>query len=420
MLSNNVTTHRLARDTLALVLAGGRGSRLYELTRWRAKPAVFFGGKFRIIDFPLSNCVNSGIRRISVLTQYKAHSLIRHLIKGWSSFYSELGDFVEVLPAQQRTSSNWYAGTADAIYQNLDIIRTLRPKYILVLSGDHVYKMDYGALLAYHAEKNADMTISCLKVPLNDAKSFGVISVDDKNKVTAFCEKPENPQPMPGENDFSLVSMGNYVFNTDFLYEQLQLDAVNNQSSHDFGKDIIPSIIDDSHVYAYPFQDEKADVRPYWRDVGTLDSFWEANIDLVEVTPELNLYDENWPILTYQAQLPSAKFLFRNEERKGQALDSVVSGGCIISGSTIERSLLFSKVKVHSYAKVEESVVLPEVDIGRNCRIKRTIIDRGCKLPAGTVIGEDLERDAQRYRVTPNGIVLVTPDMLGQKPDTTM
>jgi len=410
--------HRLARNTLALVLAGGRGSRLHELTQWRAKPAVYFGGKFRIIDFPLSNCVNSGIRRISVLTQYKAHSLIRHLVKGWSSFQSELGEFVEVLPASQRTSPNWYAGTADAIYQNLDIIRALRPKYILVLSGDHVYKMDYGALLAYHTDKQADMTICCVKVSLEDAKGFGVISVDETMQVKAFDEKPAEPQPIPGETDIALASMGNYVFNTDFLYEQLQLDAVNKLSSHDFGKDIIPSIIGNAQIYAYPFQDKKGEVQPYWRDVGTLDAFWEANIDLVDVTPELNLYDENWPILTYQRQLPSAKFVFRKEGRTGQALDSVVSGGCIISGGTVERSLLFSNVSVHSFAKVDESVILPEVDIGENCRIKRAILDRGCQIPNGMVIGEDPEVDAKRFRVTPKGIVLVTPDMLGQKPVT--
>ncbi len=411
---------RLKRDTLALVLAGGRGSRLHELTRWRAKPAVYFGGKFRIIDFPLSNCVNSGIRRISVLTQYKAHSLIRHLVKGWSTFHSELGEFVEVLPASQRTTSNWYTGTADAIYQNLDIIRSLRPKYILVLSGDHVYKMDYGALLAYHVEKQAQMTISCIKVPLEEAKGFGVIGVDAENRVESFIEKPAEPQPIPGSNQNALASMGNYVFDTDFLYETLQMDASNNQSSHDFGKDIIPSIIEGSAVYAYPFQDENDGVQAYWRDVGTLDSFWEANIDLVDVTPELNLYDEDWPILTYQRQLPSAKFVFRNEGRQGKALDSVVSGGCIISGASIERSLLFSSVRVHSFSEVGESVILPEVDIGRNCRVKRAIIDRGCQLPNGTIIGEDPEQDAERFRVTSKGIVLVTPDMLGQKPNTSV
>ncbi len=409
---------RLARDTLALVLAGGRGSRLHELTRWRAKPAVFFGGKFRIIDFPLSNCVNSGIRRISVLTQYKAHSLIRHLVRGWGSFQSELGEFVEVLPASQRTSSNWYAGTADAIYQNLDIIRSLRPKYILILSGDHVYKMDYGDLLEYHVENQAEMTISCIEVSLEEARSFGVIGVDDESRVVAFQEKPSQPTPIPGAADRALASMGNYLFNTDFLYEQLQLDAGNFQSSHDFGKDIIPSIIDSARVLAYPFRESRAGLQPYWRDVGTLDAFWDANIDLVDITPELNLYDETWPILTYQRQLPSAKFVFRDQGRQGKAMDSIVSGGCIISGASLERSLLFSSVKVHSYAQVAESVVLPEVDIGRHCRVSRAIIDRGCQLPEGTVIGEDPERDAERFRVTANGIVLVTPDMLGQKPET--
>ena len=417
MLTNN-SRHiaRLTRDTLALVLAGGRGSRLHELTRWRAKPAVFFGGKFRIIDFPLSNCVNSGIRKISVLTQYKAHSLIRHLVRGWSSFQSELGEFVEVMPASQRTNANWYAGTADAIYQNLDIIESLRPKYILVLAGDHVYKMDYGALLEYHVEKQADMTIPCIEVSLEEAKGFGVVGVDSEARVVAFDEKPAEPRPIPGSDDRALASMGNYIFNTDFLYQQLKLDATNYQSSHDFGRDIIPSIIDAARVYAYPFQDEEE--QPYWRDVGTLDAFWDANMDLVDVTPELNLYDEQWPILTYQRQLPSAKFVFRDQGRQGKALDSIVSGGCIVSGASLERSLLFSSVKVHSFAKVDESVVLPEVDIGRHCRIKRAIIDRGCHLPKGTIIGEDPEEDAKRFRVTSHGIVLVTPDMLGQKPKT--
>jgi len=416
--SNSRHIARLTRDTLALVLAGGRGSRLHELTRWRAKPAVFFGGKFRIIDFPLSNCVNSGIRKISVLTQYKAHSLIRHLVRGWSSFQSELGEFVEVLPASQRTSSNWYAGTADAIYQNMDIIESLRPKYILILSGDHIYKMDYGTLLEYHVEKQADMTIPCIEVSLEEAKGFGIIAVNAENRVVAFEEKPAEPSSIPGLDNRALASMGNYIFNTDFLYEQLKLDASNYQSSHDFGKDIIPSLIDDARVYAYPFKDAEEGSQSYWRDVGTLDAFWDANMDLVDVTPELNLYDERWPILTYQRQLPSAKFVFREKGRQGKAMDSIVSGGCIVSGASLERSLLFSSVKVHSFAKVDESVVLPEVDIGRHCRIKRAILDRGCQLPAGTVIGEDPEEDAKRYRVTSKGVVLVTPDMLGQKPKT--
>ncbi|MBO0611828.1 glucose-1-phosphate adenylyltransferase [Thiothrix fructosivorans] len=405
----------LTRETLALVLAGGRGSRLYELTDRRAKPAVYFGGKFRIIDFPLSNCVNSGIRKIGVLTQYKAHSLIRHLVHGWSNFRTELGEFVEVLPASQRTTGNWYAGTADAIYQNLDIVETLRPKYVLVLSGDHVYKMDYGEMLAYHVENGADMTVACVGVSLEEAKGFGVMTVDDNHRVVAFDEKPEHPQPMPGSSDTALASMGNYIFNTDFLFEQLHKDAENPDSSRDFGKDIIPSIIAEHAVYAYPFRDPITGKQPYWRDVGTIDAFWEANMELVSVNPELNLYDETWPILTYHRQLPSAKFVFRDPGREGKALDSVVSAGCVISGASVINSLLFSNVKVHSYSTVQDSVVLPEAQIGRHCRITRAVIDRGCQLPAGTVIGEDRELDAKRFRVTPNGITLVTPEMLGQK-----
>jgi glucose-1-phosphate adenylyltransferase len=410
----------LTRDTLALVLAGGRGSRLYELTDTRAKPAVFFGGKFRIIDFPLSNCVNSGIRRIGVLTQYKAHSLIRHLVHGWSNFRTELGEFVEVLPASQRTTGNWYAGTADAIYQNLDIVEALRPKYVLVLAGDHIYKMDYGEMLAYHVEKGAVMTVACVGVPLEDAKGFGVMTVDETHRVVAFDEKPADPQPMPGSNDTALASMGNYIFNTAFLFEQLQKDADNPASSRDFGKDIIPSIIDSHAVYAYPFRDPVTGKQPYWRDVGTIDAFWEANMELVSVEPELNLYDETWPILTYHRQLPSAKFVFQEEGREGKALDSVVSAGCVISGAAVINSLLFSNVKVHSYSTVKDSVLLPEVSVGRHCRISRAVIDRGCRLPEGTIIGEDPVADAQRFRVTPNGITLVTPEMLGQKGSASM
>ncbi len=406
---------RLTRNTLALVLAGGRGARLHELTQWRAKPAVFFGGKFRIIDFPLSNCVNSGIRHISVLTQYKAHSLIRHLVLGWSSFQSELGEFVEVMPASQRTTDEWYAGTADAVYQNLDIIKALGPKYVLVLSGDHVYKMDYGALLAQHVEKQADMTVACIEVSLEDAKAFGVMSVDTDHRVVAFDEKPSDPTPLQGTENKALASMGNYVFTTDFLFDQLAQDAANPGSTHDFGKDIIPAIIGSSRVFAYPSHDPVTGAQPYWRDVGTLDAFWESNMELVGITPELNLYDEEWPILTYQRQLPSAKFVFQGQGREGKALDSIVSGGCVISGALLNRSLLFSQVKLHSYTVVEDSVVLPEVDVGRHCHVKRAIIDRGCRLPDGTVIGEDPEADAKRFRVTAKGIVLVTPEMLGQK-----
>ncbi|HRJ52830.1 MAG TPA: glucose-1-phosphate adenylyltransferase [Candidatus Thiothrix moscowensis] len=404
----------LTRDTLALVLAGGRGSRLYELTDRRAKPAVFFGGKFRIIDFPLSNCVNSGIRKIGVITQYKAHSLIRHLVQGWSHFRTDLGEFMEVLPASQRIAANWYEGTADAIYQNLDIVEALHPKYVLVLSGDHVYKMDYGEMLAYHVEKGADMTVSCVGVSLEEAKGFGVMTVDDNHRVRAFDEKPANPQAMPGSDDTALASMGNYIFNTDFLFEQLRKDAANSASSHDFGKDIIPDIIAGHKVFAYPFRDPVTGNQPYWRDVGTLDAFWEANMELVAVNPELDLYDESWPILTYHRQLPSAKFVHQEPGREGKALGSVVSAGCVISGASVVNSLLFSNVKAHSWSTVRDSVLLPEVDIGRHCRINRAIIDRGCRLPEGTVIGEDPQADAERFRVTKKGVVLVTQEMLGQ------
>jgi glucose-1-phosphate adenylyltransferase len=406
---------QLTRNTLALVLAGGRGSRLHELTEGRAKPAVYFGGKFRIIDFPLSNCINSGIRRIGVLTQYKSHSLIRHLVDGWSFFQRDLGEFIEILPASQRTTGDWYKGTADAIYQNLDIVRTLLPEYVLVLAGDHIYKMDYGVLLAHHEQSGADMTVACVGVSLEEAKGFGVMSVDDDLRVRSFDEKPADPRPMPGTRDIALASMGNYVFNTDFLFRILKEDAANERSSHDFGKDIIPSIIGEHRVFAYPFLDPESGRQPYWRDVGTVDAFWEANMELVAVDPELNLYDMDWPIRTFHRQLPSAKFVFRDADRMGKALDSVVSGGCVISGSEVVDSLLFSSVRVHSYGRIEASVLLPEVEVGRHCRIRRAVIDRGCRIPPGTVIGEDLAADAERFRVTPKGIVLVTAKMLGQE-----
>jgi glucose-1-phosphate adenylyltransferase len=406
---------RLTRQTLALVLAGGRGSRLYELTNWRAKPAVPFGGPFRIIDFALSNCVNSGIRRIGVMTQYKAHSLIRHLANGWSSFQSDLGEFLDILPASQRTSGSWYAGTADAVYQNLDIIRTHQPEYVLILSGDHIYKMDYGQMLAFHVERQADMTVSCMEVPLSGAEAFGVVTIDAEGKVTGFDEKPRKPNPIPGRSDVVLASMGNYVFNTEFLYDELIKDAVNPSSNHDFAGNIIPSIITRRRVLAYPFRDMRTGKQTYWRDVGTLDAFWEANMELVNITPELNLYDKQWPILTYQAQLPPAKFVFDDDHRRGMAVDSVVSDGCVISGALARRSLLFSNVKLHSYATVDSSVLLPEIDVGRHCRIRKAVIDRGCRIPDGLVIGENLQDDAKRFRVTPKGVVLVTGEMLGQK-----
>ncbi len=406
---------RLTRNAVALILAGGRGTRLKQLTQWRSKPAVPFGGKFRIIDFPLSNCINSGIRRISVVTQYKSHSLIRHIQQGWGFLRAEFGEFVELLPAQQRIETSWYAGTADAIYQNLDIIRRHKPGHILILAGDHIYKMDYGPMLAYHEENQADMTVGCIEVGLEEAKAFGVMSVDTDGRVVRFTEKPEHPEPMPGKPDTALASMGIYVFNPGFLYEQLIKDADTLGSTRDFGKDIIPGLISDYRVFAYPFRDEKNNRQAYWRDVGTVDSFWAANLELIGVTPELNLYDTEWPIWTYQAQLPPAKFIFDDDDRRGMAVDSMVSGGCIISGGCVRHSLLFSNVVVRSYSTVEDSVVLPDVKIGRHCRLKKVILDKGCEVPDGMVIGEDLARDAERFHVSPGGVVLVTPEMLGQE-----
>jgi glucose-1-phosphate adenylyltransferase len=406
---------RLTRDTLALILAGGRGSRLKHLTLWRAKPAVPFGGKFRIIDFPLSNCINSGIRRIGVLTQYKAHSLIQHVQRGWGFLRGEFGEFVELLPAQQRIETSWYLGTADAVFQNLDIIRNHEPRYVLVLAGDHIYKMDYGPMLAFHVERNADMTVGCIEVDVETARGFGVMTVNNESRVVEFNEKPENPQSIPGRPGVVLASMGIYVFNTQFLYEQLIRDADTRQSAHDFGKDVIPGAIKTYRIMAYPFRDPETGKQGYWRDVGTVDAYWQANIELVDVTPELNMYDTHWPIWTYQEQLPSAKFVFDDDDRRGMAVDSMVSGGCVISGSLVRHSLLFSNVRVNSYCKIESSVILPDVDIGRRCRLRKVVVERGCDIPEGTVIGEDLEADAKRFFVTPKGVVLVTPEMLGQE-----
>ncbi|MEE9494497.1 MAG: glucose-1-phosphate adenylyltransferase [Gammaproteobacteria bacterium] len=406
---------RLTRDTLALVLAGGRGSRLKQLTLWRTKPAVPFGGKFRIIDFPLSNCINSGIRRIGLLTQYKAHSLIQHIQRGWGFLSGEFGEFVELLPAQQRIESSWYTGTADAIYQNIDIIRLHNPEYVLILAGDHIYKMDYGPMLARHVESRADMTVGCIEVSTEQAREYGVMTVDEESRVTEFNEKPANPQSLPGKTDTALASMGIYVFNTSFLIEQLIKDADCSTSSHDFGHDIIPSIIDRYRVYAYPFRDESGGEQAYWRDVGTVDAFWKANLELIGVTPELNLYDDEWPIWTYQEQLPPAKFVFDDDDRRGMAVDSMVSGGCVVSGATVRHSLLFSNVRVDSYAYLEDAVVLPDVIIGRGARLKKVVIDKGCQIPADLVVGEDPEEDAKRFVITPNGVVLITPEMLGQE-----
>lgn len=404
----------LTKQTMALVLAGGRGSRLEQLTDWRAKPSVPFGGKFRIIDFPLSNCINSGIRRIAVLTQYKADSLIKHLVNGWGFLRGEFGEFIDIIPAQQRTGGDWYLGTADAVYQNIDIIRNRGPKYIVILAGDHVYKMDYGQMLAYHANNEADLTIGCLEVTLEEAKGFGVMHVDNDNRVKAFVEKPANPPSIPGREGTALASMGIYVFDAEFLYKQLVRDAAKENSSSDFGHDIIPSIIDKYQIYAYPFLNLQGG-QAYWRDVGTIDSYWEANMELVSVNPGMNLYDQTWPIWTYQQQNAPAKFVFDDDERRGTAVDSTISGGCVISGATVRRSLLFSDVRVNSYSLVEDSVVLPYVNIGRSCRIKKAILDKGCQIPEGTIIGENTEEDAKRFSVSPGGVVLVTPEMLGQE-----
>jgi glucose-1-phosphate adenylyltransferase len=411
---------RLTQDTMAIVLAGGRGSRLGPLSDWRAKPAMPFAGKFRIIDFTLSNCVNSGIRRIGICTQYKAQSLIRHVQRGWSALDARFNEFVELLPAQQRVTAQWYAGTADAIYQNIDILRTQAPQYVLVLAGDHVYKMDYAKLLAEHVARGADMTIACNEVPVAEASAFGVMQIDAERRIVGFQEKPPQPQPMPGRPDTALISMGIYCFNTALLYEQLIRDADTGTSSHDFGKDIIPHLIARGYrVLAHRFADSCVNMVegvPYWRDVGTIDAYWEANLDLVRVTPALNLYDASWPIWTYQEQLPPAKFVFDDHDRRGAAIDSIVSGGCIISGSTVRRSLLFSNVRVHSYyCDVSDTVILPDVEVARGVVLKRAVIEKGCRLPAGLQVGVDPEADRKRFSITPGGVTLVTPDMLGQE-----
>lgn len=407
---------RLTRKTLALILAGGRGSRLKQLTLWRAKPATPFGGKYRIIDFPLSNCLNSGIRRICVLTQYKAHSLIQHVQRGWGFLRGEFGEFVELLPAQQRIDeTSWYRGTADAVYQNLDIIRTHEPEFVLILAGDHIYKMDYGPMLALHVESKADVTIGSVEVPQERAREFGVLTVTPHNEVIGFSEKPDHPETLPGRDNVTLASMGIYVFNTQFLFERLIEDAETAESDHDFGKDVLPKLIGRYRVITYPFRDVQTKAQSYWRDVGTVDAFWEANMELAGIDPELNLYDEHWPIWTYQDQLPPAKFVFDDEGRRGMAVDSMVADGCIISGGCVNRSVLFPGVQVHSYVRLRDAVVLPGVDIGRYCQLNKVIIDRACVIPPGTVVGDNPQEDARRFYRTEKGVVLITREMLGQE-----
>jgi glucose-1-phosphate adenylyltransferase len=408
------------RNTFAIILAGGRGTRLRQLTDFRAKPAVPFAGKFRIVDFTLSNCVNSGIRKIGVATQYKANSLIRHIQRGWSFLDGRFDEFIQLLPAQQQIDeTQWYQGTADAVFQNLHFLRRYQPQYVLIVAGDHIYKMDYGRMLASHIEHQADMSVACIDVPLAEAREFGVMGIDGDDRVIDFVEKPQQPPSIPGQPDRALASMGVYIFNAQFLFDQLQRDATTPGSSRDFGKDIIPHIVPRHRVYAHRFADScigsvSSGQNPYWRDVGTIDAYWEANMEMTKVTPELNLYDNNWPIWTYQEQLPPAKFVFDDDGRRGQAIDSMVSGGCIISGAKVKRSLLFSSVHVHSWASVTDSVLLPGVDVGRRAVLRRCVIDKSVRIPDGMQIGVDPEEDRRRFYVSPGGVVLVTSEMLGQ------
>jgi glucose-1-phosphate adenylyltransferase len=403
----------LTRSTMAVIMAGGRGSRLGDLTANRAKPAAPFGGKFRIIDFPLSNCVNSGIRQIFVLTQYKAHSLIQHIYRGWGYLRGEFGEFIQIVPAQQQLGEQWYVGTADSVYQNLDIVRESHPEHVLILAGDHIYKMDYGPMIAYHTSKEADITVGVIEVPLKEASAFGVMTVDEDNRIERFDEKPARPEPMPGSTDTALASMGIYVFDTDFLCERLIEDAADAGSRHDFGRNIVPeSIARQQRVYAYPFHDVVTRAQSYWRDVGTVDGFFKANLELAHVRPELNLYDEEWPIWTYQEQVPPAKFILDQPERRGMAINSLISGGCIVSGAEVRESVLFSRVRVREGSRLHRAVVLPRASIGSNCQITQAIIDEDCVIPDGTVIGESAEDDARRFSRTEEGVVLVCPHML--------
>jgi glucose-1-phosphate adenylyltransferase len=425
-----MTPHDLAQSldlpkrAIALVLAGGRGSRLKNLTDSRAKPAVYFGGKFRIVDFALSNCLNSGIRRIGVITQYKSHSLLRHLQRGWAFLRPEMNEFVDLLPAQQRVDEeSWYRGTADAVYQNQDILAAYGADYVVVLAGDHIYKMNYAVMLADHVAMGRDVTVGCIEVDREEAKAFGVMAIDERRNITSFVEKPEDPPPMPGKPDRTLASMGIYIFNARYLYKELERDIKDPESSHDFGKDIIPRAVRLGRAAAHPFElscvGKRLGMEPYWRDVGTIDAYWDANIDLTATDPLLNLYDTRWPIWTYQPQLPPAKFVHNQDDRRGTAIESTVSGGCIVSGA-IFRSLLFSQVRVHSYSHINWSVLLPSVTVGRRARLNRVVVDRACNIPDGMVIGEDPEEDARRFHRTESGIVLVTRDMLAKLSDADM
>jgi glucose-1-phosphate adenylyltransferase len=412
-------TRRLARSAMAFVLAGGRGSRLKELTDRRAKPAVYFGGKSRIIDFALSNAVNSGIRRISVATQYKAHSLIRHLQNGWNFFRPERNESFDILPASQRVAEDkWYLGTADAVTQNIDIIESNDAEYIIILAGDHIYKQDYEIMLEQHVTSGADVTVGCVEVPRMEATGFGVMAVDETGRIIDFVEKPADPPAVPGRPDTALASMGIYVFETAFLMDLLRKDQEDTNSSHDFGKDIIPDIVKNGKAVAHKFSEScvraSSEAEPYWRDVGTIDAFWEANIDLTDFVPSLDLYEHEWPIWTYAEIVPPAKFVHDEDGRRGAATSSLVSGACIISGARVDKSLLFTGVRAHSYSETEHCVVLPHVEIHRGARLKRCVIDRGVIIPAGLVIGEDPDEDERRFRRTESGICLVTQAMVDQ------
>ncbi len=404
----------LCRHTLVLVLAGGEGSRLRNLTRWRAKPAVPFGGKYRIIDFALSNCINSGLRKIGILTQYKSHSMIRHLQRAWSFLRPEIGEFIEIIPAQQRLKPVWYQGTADAIYQNLDIIYRHEPEYVLILGGDHIYTMNYARMLAQHVETGADLTVGCIETGTEEAREFGVMSVDERFRITRFTEKPAEPECIPGRPGRVLASMGIYIFSITALTRLLIEDAENDNSHHDFGRNIIPAAIETLGAYAFPYVDAEGNPE-YWRDVGSVDSYWQANIELCDIEPELNLYNRDWPIWTYQAQSPPAKFTFDDDDRRGMAIDSLVAGGCIIAGAKVKHSVVFFNTQIENHSYVRDSVILPKCRIGKGCTIRRAVIDKGTVIPDGFEIGVDLERDRERFHVTDGGVVLVTPGMMNQR-----
>jgi glucose-1-phosphate adenylyltransferase len=417
--SSGIDLNSALNSTLAIVLAGGRGSRLKQLTDSRSKPAIPIAGKFKIIDFPLSNCINSGIRRIAVVTQYRSHTLNQHVQRGWNFLQSDFNEFIELWPAQQQTADeSWYQGTADAVYQNLATIGNINPDYILVLAGDHVYKQNYSVMLCEHIEKQADISVACIEVPVEEAKDFGVLGIDQDENIISFVEKPENPPTIPGNSERSLASMGIYIFNAKMLSENLASDAFNSHSSHDFGKDIIPSSIGSYKIVAHPFSRSSIQnvnyEEPYWRDVGTLSAYWQANIDLTKLLPRLDLYDDSWPIRTVHYQRAAAKFNYNHKERLGTAINSVVSAGCIVSGSTVEQSILFNNVRVNSFSVLKECVILPGCDIGRNCRLTRAVLDSNCHVPEGTIIGEDAALDAQRFYRNEDGIVLVTSDMIAR------